>query len=55
MSGDEMTMTLLGGALGLFVLGCLAVIVGRLNDAGPVCECTGDCRQGRDCPARGKR
>ncbi len=28
---DDMTLTALGAVLGLFVLACLAVLVGRMN------------------------
>ena len=54
MSGDEITLTLIGSVLGLFVLACVAVIVSRVNELDGRCRCNGDCQQGRDCPARRK-
>ena len=55
MSTDEVTLTLIGAVLGLFLLGCIAVVLSRLNDLDNRCICNGDCNQGRDCPARKRR
>ena len=55
MTETVFTLTVLGGAIGLALLACLAVIVGRMNDLDNRCRCNGDCRQGRDCPARRPR
>ena len=52
MTSDEITLTLIGAAMGLFLLACIAVVLSRLNDLDNRCKCTGDCNQGRDCPAR---
>lgn len=52
MNADNLTLTLLGGSLGLFILACVAVIVSRINELDGRCKCNGDCQQGRTCPAR---
>ena len=44
-----MTESLIGSVLGLAILALLAVVMSRAND------CTGDCRQGRDCDCKGEK
>lgn len=44
-----MNEMLIGSILGMIALGMLAVVLSRAND------CTGDCRQGRDCDCKGER
>lgn len=31
MSADDVTMAMIGGAAGLFILACLAVVIGKMN------------------------
>ena len=44
-----MSESMVGSILGMVALWMLAVVMSRAND------CTGDCRQGRDCDCKGEK